>query len=177
MLIAGGATIIISFIMATLYVAPQITADKNGQEYRIAPGEKLEVKRRITTGQALYTVLFSQLEDNATDVSSGSSRLPTITIVGPANETMAQVQADSALKGGVIEAPAVGNYTLSITNPAQEGELGALVYFNEQQPTDIAASFILYGGIIVLVAGVAVAIVDRVRSKKMKQYGDLSDLR
>jgi hypothetical protein len=76
----------------------------------------------------------------------------------------------------VVEAGAQGNYTLTVSNLA-ESELGTLVFFEEQAPINIATSFILYAGLIVAAAGAAVTILDKVRNKKMKQFGDMSDLR
>ena len=165
MLVAGGAILAASFIIASLYVAPQVTTGENGDEYRIAAGGTLEIERRITTGQGLYTVFFPEL--------IGS---PLITVKGPDNATLVERAADSTLVVGVVEAGVQGNYTLTVSNLA-ESELGTRVFFEEQAPINIATSFILYAGLIVIAAGAAVTILDRVRSKKMKQYGDVSDLR
>ena len=165
MLVIGGAILVVSFVIASLYVAPQVNPEKDGDEYRIAPGDVLAVERQITTGQGLYTVAFPELVGNQL-----------ITVKGPDNATLVERPADSRLVGGVVEAGVAGSYTLAVSN-GSGSEVGVFVFFEEQAPISIAMSFMLYAGLIVLVAGVAVTILDRLRSKKMRQFGDVSDLR
>lgn len=161
----GAGVLIISFTIASLYVTQQVGANEQGDQYKVSPGGTLAVKRPITTGQGIYTVLFPKLVGN-----------PVITIKGFDNQTIVENVANNTLVGGSFEARTAGNYTLSISNPSST-EVGAYIYFDEQNPIGAASSFILYSGIVILVAGAAVTILDSRRNKRMKQFGDVSDLR
>jgi hypothetical protein len=165
LLVVGAGVLVASFAIASLYVTRQVGANEQGDEYRVSPGGTLAVERPITTGQGIYTVLFPKLVGS-----------PVITIRGPDNQTIVESVAKSTLVGGSVDARAAGNYTLSIANPA-DTEIGAYIYFDEQNPIGAASSFILYAGIVILVAGGAVTIFDGRRDKRMKQFGDVSDLR
>jgi hypothetical protein len=165
LLAVGAGVLVVSFAIASLYVTPRIGANEQGDEYRVMPGKMLAIKRPITTGQGIYTVLFPKLVGN-----------PVITIRGPDNQTLVENVARSTLVGGSVNASAAGNYTLSIYKPSS-AEIGAYIYFDEQSPVGAASSFILYEGIVILVAGIAVTIFDGRRDKRMKQFGDVSDLR
>lgn len=165
LLAAGAGVLVVSFIIASFYVTGKVGANEQGDEYKVSPGGMLTVERPVTTGQGIYTVLFPKLVGN-----------PVITIRGPDNRTIVENVAKSTLVGGSVDAGAVGNYTLSISNPSTT-EIGAYIYFDEQNPVGAASSFILYAGIVILVAGVAVTIFDSRRDKRMKQFGDVSDLR
>lgn len=165
LLVVGAGVLIVSFTIASLYVTRQVGANEQGDEYKVPPGGTLAVERPITTGQGIYTVLFPKLVGNAV-----------ITISSPGNQTIAESVANSTLVSGSFDAGTSGNYTLSISNPSAT-EIGAYIYFDEQSPVGTAASFILYAGVVIMVAGVAVAVLDSRRDKKMKQFGDVSDLR
>lgn len=165
LLAVGAGVLVISFTIASLYVTQQVGANEQGDQYRVSPGETLTVKRQINTGEGIYTILFPKPAGN-----------PVVTIRGPDNQTIVENTVNSTLVGGSMEARSPGNYTLSISNHSS-AEIGAYIYFDEQSPLGAASSFILYAGIVVLVAGAAVTILDSRRDRRMKQFGDMSDLR
>jgi hypothetical protein len=160
MLIAGGVIIAISFAVTASLVVPDT------EEYTIAPGESQEIRRQIMTGQGSYTIILP-------DAGSKAS----VKVRSPANETLVDYTAESPLAAGPVEARTPGNYTLVVTNSYSDSALTVQVLFAEQQPEIVAAGLLLYVGIIIIIAGVAVTILDGRREKKMRQFGDMSDLR
>ncbi|HEY7507661.1 MAG TPA: hypothetical protein VH677_00905, partial [Nitrososphaera sp.] len=66
-------------------------------------------------------------------------------------------------------------YTLFIANPSSE-TLRAVVLVGDEA-TAATLGFIQIAGIMVLAAGAIVTVLDSRRSKKMRQFGDVSDLR
>lgn len=160
LLVAGGALIIISIAIAAPYIARGAQA-----EYAVGAGKTIEIRREINSGEGIYNITFQELKGN-----------PDIVIRNPANETVFRTKATSFIVAGPLNATAPGNYTLSITNPSAD-TLRMMVLFEEQDPATLVSGFIQIAGVIVLVAGVAVTVLDARRDKRMKQFGDVSDLR
>jgi hypothetical protein len=175
MLIAGGAIIIVSFAIAIPLLFSQQQAGeagegKSGAQYTIGPGQTVQITREVQGGGAVqlaYSITFQDLKGTT----------PAITVSGPDGETLHAEKATSFVATAPVEAAKPGNYTLAITNPSSTATLEAFVIFGEPQAELVASSFMLYAGITVAVAGGALTVLDRVRAKKMKQFGDVSDLR
>ncbi|MEO9295829.1 MAG: hypothetical protein ABI347_09545 [Nitrososphaera sp.] len=161
LLVASSALIIISIAVAAPYIARGAQA-----EYVVGAGKTVEIRREINSGDGIFNITFQELK--------GSS--PKIAIRGPSNQTVYSAVATSFIMTGPVNATAPGNYTLSITNPSTE-TLRMMVLFGEQEPATVASGFIQIAGIIVLVAGGIVTVIDSRREKRMKQFGDVSDLR
>jgi hypothetical protein len=160
LLVAGGALVIISIAVAAPYIARGAQA-----EYVVGAGKTVEIRREINSGDGIYNISFQELKGS-----------PEIAIRGPSNQTVYSAVATSFIMTGPVNATAPGNYTLSITNPSAE-TLRMMVLFGEQDPATVASGFIQIAGIIVLVAGGIVTVIDGRRDKRMKQFGDVSDLR
>lgn len=173
-LIAGGAIIIASFAIAIPLLVPQQRDNgegNDGSQYTIAPGQTVEIRRQVggdaPGSQVAYSVTFQDLKGT----------MPAITVTGPGGQVLHRNNVTSFVAAAPVEATRQGNYTLAITNPSATETLEAFVIFGEPQPELVASSFMLYAGIIVVAAGIALSVMDRVRTKKMKQFGDVSDLR
>jgi hypothetical protein len=160
LLVAGGALVIISIAVAAPYIARGAQA-----EYVVGAGKTVEIRREINSGDGIYNISFQELKGS-----------PEIAIRGPSNQTVYSAVATSFIMTGPVNATAPGNYTLSITNPSAE-TLRMMVLFGEQEASTVASGFIQIAGIIVLVAGGIVTVIDGRRDKRMKQFGDVSDLR
>jgi hypothetical protein len=160
MLIAGGAILVISYIIAIPYFLPQ----GGGAEYSISPGETITIIHDLAPGQAAFSITFQETSEN-----------PIVAVEGPSGDVLYNSTASGSPLVVTINAAAAGNHTLFITNRSSE-TLQTVVLIGEETVTLVLA-FAQVAGIIVLAAGAIVTVLDKVRNKKMKQFGDMSDLR
>jgi hypothetical protein len=79
-----------------------------------------------------------------------------------------------------------GNYTLAVSNRSPDPIVLSVTIGNEEDVSQFVGTslapaaislLLLAAGIIIIIAGVAVTILDGRREKKMRQFGDMSDLR
>lgn len=161
MLIAGGAIMIISYVVAIPYFLPQ---GSEGAEYSIRPGETAAITRNLPPGQAAFSVTFQELAER-----------PIMTVKDQEGEVLYNSTATGSPFVVPVNAAAAGNYTLFIANPSSE-TLRAVVLVGDEATT-VTLGFIQIAGIMVLAAGAIVTVLDSRRSKKMRQFGDVSDLR
>lgn len=162
MLIAGGAIAVASFAMSVYLLT--------GNTYTIQPNDRLVVQRFISNAsEGVYNISFPLYERQAG-----------LQILNPANQTIVGQDISPPIVNEVFATTASGNYTLILTNPSPDATLEASILFGGRDSyatsEQLVSSFLLYAGIIAVIAGAAITILDRRRISKMKQFGDTSDL-
>jgi hypothetical protein len=161
-LIAGGAVTVASFAMSVYLLA--------GNTYSIQPGDRLVIQRPVSNAsEGIYNISFPLFE--------GEARLQ---ILNPMNQTIVEQAISPPIVNEVFAPAASGDYTLILTNPSEDSTLEASILFGDRDSyatsEHLLFSFLLYAGIIAVIAGAAITILDRRRISKMKQFGDTSDL-
>jgi hypothetical protein len=162
MLVAGGAVAVASFAMS-LYLL-------SGNTYSIKPNERLVIQQFVSnTSQGVYSISFPLFEGQ-----------PYLQIVDEANKTIVEETINPPIVNGVFTITKSGNYSLILVNPASDATLEASVLFGDQgsfaTSEQVIFNSLLYVGIIAVIAGAVITILDRRRIGKMKQFGDTSDL-
>jgi hypothetical protein len=162
MLVAGGAVAVASFAMS-LYLL-------SGNTYGIKPNERLVIQQFVSnTSQGVYSISFPLFEGQ-----------PYLQIVDEANKTIVEETINPPIVNGVFTITKSGNYSLILVNPASDATLEASVLFGDQgsfaTSEQVIFNSLLYVGIIAVIAGAVITILDRRRIGKMKQFGDTSDL-
>ncbi|HEU4604853.1 MAG TPA: hypothetical protein VFS46_01310 [Nitrososphaera sp.] len=162
MLIAGGAVAVASFAVS-LYLL-------SGNTYSIQPDDRLVIQRFVSNAsQGVYSVSFPLFEGQ-----------PSLQIVDATNRTIVEETISPPIANGIFTIAASGNHTLILANPASDATLEASVLFGDQESfatsEQLAFNSLLYAGIIAVIAGAVITILDRRRIGKMKQFGDTSDL-
>lgn len=162
MLVAGGAVAVASFAMS-LYLL-------SGNTYSIKPTERLVIQQFVSnTSQGVYSISFPLFEGQ-----------PYLQIVDEANKTIVEETINPPIVNGVFTITKSGNYSLILVNPASDATLEASVLFGDQgsfaTSEQVIFNSLLYVGIIAVIAGAVITILDRRRIGKMKQFGDTSDL-
>lgn len=162
MLVAGGAVAVASFAMS-LYLL-------SGNTYSIKPSERLVIQQFVSnTSQGVYSISFPLFEGQ-----------PYLQIVDEANKTIVEETINPPIVNGVFTIMKSGNYSLILVNPASDATLEASVLFGDQgsfaTSEQVIFNSLLYVGIIAVIAGAVITILDRRRIGKMKQFGDTSDL-
>jgi hypothetical protein len=162
MLVAGGAVAVASFAMS-LYLL-------SGNTYSIKPNERLVIQQFVSnTSQGVYSISFPLFEGQ-----------PYLQIVDEANKTIVEETINPPIVNGVFTITKSGNYSLILVNPASDATLEASVLFGDQgsfaTSEQVIFNSLLYVGIIAVIAGAVITILDRRRLGKMKQFGDTSDL-
>lgn len=178
LLIAGGATVVISLSALGYYGMRLLETLESEKKSTVGPGESIEITHNFTApGQGAYLAAFPEFAGGR----------PAITIRDPADQQVLQKLADPPIvmeTFGVVEP---GNYTLTLSNPSSDFELEAALVLDTQEavlgragalsPTITAAfGFLLVAGIGAVLSGVVITIMDRRRISRMKQFGDTSDL-
>jgi len=159
-LIGGGTAAAISFA-AFMYLLADNT-------YTVQPNDQLMLRQSISNGsQGVYSISFPLFE--------GQSN---IKILDTSNKTVIEDTISPPVANEVFPVAESGYYTLILTNPSQDAAIEATILFGDQSSfvAQTAFSFLLYGGIIAAIAGAAITILDRMRTSRMKQFGDTSDL-
>lgn len=161
-LIAGGAVAVASFAIS-LYLL-------SGSIYSIKPNDRLVIQQFVSnTSQGIYSISFPLFEGQ-----------PKLQIVNAANQTIVEETITPPIVNGVFTITESDNYTLILTNPASDATLEASVLFGDQASFATSEQLIfnslLYVGIIAVIGGAVITILDRRRIGKMKQFGDTSDL-
>ena len=162
MLIAGGAVAVASFA-ASLYLL-------SGNTHSIPPDDNLIIQRFVSnTSQGVYSVSFPLFEGQ-----------PSLRIVDAANRTIVEETISPPIANGVFTIAASGNHTLILANPEPDVTLEVSVFFGDQESfatsEQLVFNSLLYAGIIAVIAGAVITILDRRRIGKMTQLGDTSDL-
>jgi hypothetical protein len=109
-----------------------------------------------------------------------------VRVDNPSGATVLIREVNIAIFDESFAAETMGNYTLTLTNTS-DAPVNASVIFGERQavneaigtPTMVSVTIsqlLLWTGIIVLIAGGAILVLDRRKAQKMRQFGDMSDL-
>lgn len=176
MMIAGGAMVVISFLMFGYYGLQFVNSIQQEEKLRVEPGGSLEIRQNINASQGAYVVAFPDFDGQ-----------PKVTVRGPAGQVLVDkiISPPIALESFGAEQPGV--YTLTLSNPTEQA-LEATVVLADQETvlsrgfdlssaaTALALISLLGIGIAVAIAGTVITILDRRRTSKMKQFGDTSDL-
>jgi hypothetical protein len=160
MLVAGGAAAAASFA-AFVYLVTDNT-------YSIQPSDQLALRQFVSNAsQGVYSISFPLFEGQ-----------PNLRILDTANKTVVEKAIDPPVVNEVFAAAESGYYTLILSNPSSDAVLEASVLFGDRQSyvAQTVFSFLLYAGVITVIAGAAITILDRRRISRMKQFGDTSDL-
>lgn len=179
LLLAGGAIVAAGFAASVYYVGEFLAEIEKAGVYTVSPKESFEVVQGIGGAQGAYFVAFPGFNENPVRAE--------IKVTDPSGDTVVEREVDLPFYSEQFEAQSAGNYTFMISNPSDSAfEVSAIIGDPESiseivgastVASSAIASFILMAGIAVLVAGGALVVVDRRKTQKMKQYGDLSDLK
>ena len=142
----------------------------SGNTYSIKPNERLVIQQFVSnSSQGVYSISFPLFEGQ-----------PYLQIVDEANKTIVEETINPPIVNGVFTITKSGNYSLILVNPASDAILEASVLFGDQgsfaTSEQVIFNSLLYVGIIAVIAGAVITILDRRRIGKMKQFGDTSDL-
>lgn len=180
LLLAGGAIVAAGLAASFYYVSEFLAEIERTGVHSIEPRDSLEVVQGIGGTQGAYFVAFPGYDENPVRAS--------IKVTDPSGDTVVEREIDLPFYSEQFAAQSAGNYTLAVLNPSSDTEVQVCAIIGD--PESIAgivgtstiassalASFIVMAGIAALVAGGALVVLDRHRTQKMKQYGDLSDLK
>jgi len=179
LLISGGIIVAFSFIASNYYASQFLKEIQEKNMHPIAPDAKLDLQENITTGKGAFVIAFPNYS------STGPVRAA-VRIIDPDGEQVLERNLNIPFYSEPFEGQKQGNYTLTLSNSGN-ASLDASVIFGDAQivsevigmPNVVStavSTLLLIAGIIVLVAGAAVMLIDRHRDQKMKQFGDMSDL-
>lgn len=145
----------------------------------VAAEGSFELVQRINGTQGAYFVAFPGYEQNPVSIS--------VTVSDPTGDVVVEREVDLPFYSEQFAAERAGNYTLEVSNQSESTLEVSAIIGDPETISDIVgvstiastavASFIVMGGIAVLVVGGALTILDRRKTQKMRQYGDMSDLK
>lgn len=169
LLMAGGAIIVSSFGVLAYYAVNFLAGIQNENKSILQPDDSLVVRKYIEK-ESLQGIVVVTAQELGYELN--------VAVSSPANKTIITPQNVPLPFVGRFSVEETGDYTLIVVNPlANNQTLNAsaslVVTANFTDPT-IAVVFV--AGIVVAIAGLALTILDRQRRKKMKRFGDTSDL-
>jgi hypothetical protein len=178
MLVIGGAIAIISFSILGYYTLQFVDSIQQEGKYTIAPGDSLNVIENIghTQGIGIYVVAFPEFVGQAS-----------ITITDSVGNIIIDKTINPPIVIETFSTEVLGSYSLELRNPTDqtlEAAVGLGDYedmFSRRSNLSPVSMFILVSllgiGIALTIAGATITILDRNHTnKKMKQFGDTSDL-
>ncbi|MEM3159296.1 MAG: hypothetical protein QXJ74_00775 [Nitrososphaera sp.] len=180
LLLAGGAIVAAGLAASLYYVSEFLAEIERTGVHSIAPRDSFEVVQGIGGTQGAYFVAFPGYEENPVAA--------TIRVTDPSGDTVVEREIDLPFYSEQFAAQSAGNYTLAVLNSSSDSAVQVSAIIGDPETiaelvgtstiaSSAVASFIVMAGIAVLVAGGALIVLDRRRTQKMKQYGDLSDLK
>lgn len=180
LLLAGGAMVAVGLAASVYYVGEFLSEIQKTGVHTIAPRASFEIMQGIGGNQGAYFVAFPGYEENPVKAS--------VRVTEPSGDTVVEREVDLPFFSEQFAAQSAGNYTLVVSNPSSDGALEVSAIIGEPEAiaeivgtsnivSSAAASFIVMAGIAALAVGGALTILDRLRTQKMKHYGDLSDLK
>jgi hypothetical protein len=175
MLIVGGAMAVISFSTLGYYILQFVSSIQQEGKYTIQPGRSINVQQSINDTQGIYVITFADFEGHAS-----------VIIKDRAGKIIVDKNIDPPIIIESFNADVPGLYDLTLLNPTDQ-VLEAAIDFGDQEHvlsgknlssamTVLVLISLLGIGIAVAIAGAVIAILDRSRINKMKQFGDTSDL-
>jgi hypothetical protein len=179
MLIVGGAIAVISFSILGYYTLQFVNIIQQEGRHTIEPGGSINVQENITNtqGVGIYVVAF-------TEEFGGQA---SVIIMDHAGKIIVNKNIDSPVAIEPFNAEIPGLYTLKLLNPTDQ-VLEAAIGFGHQDDmlgrknllssmTVVIVVSLLVIGIALTIAGVIITILDRSQMNRMKQFGDISDLK
>jgi hypothetical protein len=177
MLAAGGATALIIFSMLGYYGLQFVNVIQQEGKYIIEPHGSINMRQNInnTQGIGMYVVAFPEFGGQAS-----------VIIMDHTGKIIVDKNLHPPITIETFDAEVPGLYNLTLLNPTDrvleaamsfgdwEHVLGRKNLFSAM--TVFIFVFLLGVGIALAIAGAILTILDRSRVKRMKQFGDTSDL-
>jgi hypothetical protein len=177
-LLAGGAIVAAGIAASVYYVGEFLSEIERTGVHSIDPRGSFEIMQTISGTQGAYFVAFPGYDENPVRAA--------IKVAGPSGNIVER-EVDLPFYSEQFAVQGAGNYTLAISNLSESTIQVAAIIGDPEAIAEIVsastiassavASFVVIAGIAALLAGGALVVIDRRRTKKMKQYGDLSDLK
>ena len=178
MLIAGGAIAAAGFAAMAYYGVQFISDISSTGRHTVEPQGTYELEQGIEAGTGTYIVSLPDY--------GGGPVMISVQVRDPAGTALVDKQVDAPFFAESFTAPVTGNYTLAVSNTSPDPIVLSVTMGNEEDVSQFVGTslapaaislLLLAAGIIIIIAGVAVTILDGRREKKMRQFGDMSDLR
>lgn len=179
MLIVGGAIAIISFSMLGYYTMQFVNIIQQEGKYTIEPGSSINLRENINNIQSIgiYVVAFAEV---------GGGGQASVMIMDHKGKIIVKKNIYPPIAIEPFNAEVPGLYDLKLLNPTDE-VLEASIAFGDQNDmlsrknlpsamTVLILVSLLITGIALAIAGAIITILDRSKIKRMKQFGDTSDL-
>ena len=177
MLVAGGAIALIIFSMLGYFGLHFVNAIQHEGKYIIKPHSSINMRQNInnTQGIGMYVVAFAELDGQAS-----------IIIMDHTGKIIVHKNLHPPITMETFDAGVPGLYNLTLSNPTDRVLEAAMSFGDWEHVLDRKSLFsamtvlifvVLLGiGITLAIAGAIITILDRSRVKRMKQFGDTSDL-
>jgi hypothetical protein len=176
-LIVGGATAIISFSMLGYYTLQFVNIIQQEGKHRIDPGGSINVEQNINNiqGIGIYAIAFAEFTGSAS-----------LIIMDNEGKTIVNKSINQPIVIEPFNAESQGIYTLYLFNPTDQ-VLEAAIGFGDQDDVLSRKNLLSFDTVVILVStlvigialaivGIVITILDRRQIKRMKQFGDTSDL-
>jgi hypothetical protein len=175
--IVGGTIAVISFSMLGYYAIQFLNTIQQEGKYTIEPGRSINLQQNLNDTQGIYIIAFADL------IGTQAS----VTIKDRAGKVLVDKNIDQPIILETFDVKVPGLYNMTVVNPTGH-RVEAAVHFGGPEQLLIEKNYLssavtvtlfmslLAVGIAVVIAGVTIIILDRHRVKKMKQFGDTSDL-
>jgi uncharacterized repeat protein (TIGR01451 family) len=169
----------IGFAIFTYYTVLFAAKLLGENKYDVAPAGVSSIERFISKNATEGTYIVALLQPVGQ---------PGLEIKDPAGQVLIDKQLEGTLAIDTFGLTQDGNYTLTVSNTSPDSALEANIVFGDRKsiiesgldinPVTLGMmfNFALYAGIVVFAAGVIITVLDRQRARKMKQFGDTSDL-
>jgi hypothetical protein len=177
MLAVGGAIAVISFSMLGYYGLQFVNVVQREGKYTIEPHSSIHIQQNInnTQGIGMYVIAFAEFGGQAS-----------VMIMDHTGKIIVDKNLNPPIIIEPFNAEVPGLYNLTLLNPTDrvleaamtfgdwEHVLGRKDLFSAM--TILFILFLLGIGIAFAIAGAIITILDRSRKRRMRQFGDTSDL-
>ena len=177
MLYVGGAIAIISFSMLGYYGLQFVNVVQREGKYTIEPHGSINMRQNInnTQGIGMYVVAFAEFGGQAS-----------VIITDHTGKIIVDKNLHPPITIEPFNAEVPGLYNLTLLNPTNRVLEGAMSFGDWEHvlgrkdlfsaTTILFIVFLLGIGIALAIAGAIITVLDRSRKRRMKQFGDTSDL-
>jgi hypothetical protein len=174
-LIAGGAMVAISILMLAYYGLQFVSSIEQEETINVEAGRSIELQQNINASLGAYVVVFQDFEGQAA-----------VKVTDPSGRPVVDKRISPPIIIEPFEVEEPGVHTLVLSNPTDDVLEAAVVLGDSETVLErtqlssavlaLAFTSLLFIGVAVAIAGAVITILDRRQSKKMKQFGDTSDL-
>jgi hypothetical protein len=177
MLSVGGAIAIISFSMLGYYGLQFVNVVQREGKYTIEPHGSINMRQNInnTQGIGMYVIAFAEFGGQAS-----------VIIMDHTGKIIVDKNLNPPITIESFNAEVPGLYNLTLSNPTDRVLEAAMIFGDWEHVlgredlfsamTILYIVFLLGTGITLAIVGAIITILDRSRKKRMKQFGDTSDL-